>query len=508
MRSCEMCGSHMSPFQPRKRIETGEMACKGCQQRHGSLEPVVAHDSGDGETLYHCFSGDTRYVTREGVKTLAETVGTVQQVLTADPTSRKGRWVEAMIHSFGEQSLRRVTLRRNKRKKVVYATAGHQWLVRYSSDRFGSKETDRLKKGDRLPAALPPQIEVSRSDEGVRHGIVYGDGTVTGTNSSNVSLWGEKDKQLIPFFSDLPHYRSSPIQTVGGVHGVRVSAKMPASYKTVPLTDDPDYLYGWLAGYFAADGNVTKQGQAILDSANLGSLEAVQEVALRLGIATYGITSRMRMGFGKMRPLHRVEFVGSTLSEDFFLIEEHRDRYRFRKATYERLGWTVVSVEGTDRVEEVYCPRVPGTESFVLEDWLHTKQCPFCGGGSLVGRSDGTAECGFCHTSFTVQVQPERSAVPQTINGVPYDDPNLPGQPGSPAPTEQPVVPGAETPLAPDEQTDNAIFASRKRAVPGYYLTVDGVALDERSFLRHLAITHADNKVAVIAAVRAERDQA
>jgi hypothetical protein len=52
--------------------------------------------------------------------------------------------------------------------------------------------------------------------------------------------------------------------------------------------------------------------------------------------------------------------------------------------------------------------------------------CPFCGGGNVIGRSDGTIECGFCNTHFTVQVQPEFAGMPQTIDGQPYDVPGMP----------------------------------------------------------------------------------
>jgi hypothetical protein len=53
--------------------------------------------------------------------------------------------------------------------------------------------------------------------------------------------------------------------------------------------------------------------------------------------------------------------------------------------------------------------------------------CPFCGGGNVIGRSDGTIACGFCNTHFTVQVQPEFAGMPQTIDGQPYDIPGMPG---------------------------------------------------------------------------------
>lgn len=127
--------------------------------------------------------------------------------------------------------------------------------------------------------------------------------------------------------------------------------------------------------------------------------------------------------------------------------------------------------------------------------------CPFCGAGQVVARSDGTAECGFCKTSFTVQVQPSMSAVPQTINGVPHVHPDMPGsEPGTAPVDESPQEDAETTDLTNQEQDDtNSIFAKR------YYLTSEGSALDEDAYIRHLAIRHAEDRRAVIAAVRAER---
>lgn len=130
--------------------------------------------------------------------------------------------------------------------------------------------------------------------------------------------------------------------------------------------------------------------------------------------------------------------------------------------------------------------------------------CPFCGAGQVIARSDGTAECGFCKSAFTVQVQPTMPAVPQTINGVPYENPEMPGTSPGTAPVEQdPNAVGTETELAPEEQQGQGgggIFASKR-----YFLTDSGVALPGDAYLRHLAIKHADDRQAVIAAVRAER---
>lgn len=68
--------------------------------------------------------------------------------------------------------------------------------------------------------------------------------------------------------------------------------------------------------------------------------------------------------------------------------------------------------------------------------------CPFCGSGAVVGGSDGSVECGFCHTVFSVQVQPNNPSMPQTVNGQPFVPPGMPA--GEPTEMSEPKDPVAE----------------------------------------------------------------
>ncbi|HEU0130357.1 MAG TPA: RtcB family protein [Mycobacteriales bacterium] len=63
------------------------------------------------------------------------------------------------------------------------------------------------------------------------------------------------------------------------------------------------------------------------------------------------------------------------LDPEFFLVPAHRGRFERGRYAVERRGWTVVSVEETNRVEEVYCAVVEGTHSFTLEDHILTSNC-------------------------------------------------------------------------------------------------------------------------------------
>lgn len=160
--------------------------------------------------------------------------------------------------------------------------------------------------------------------------------------------------------------------------------------------------------------------------------------------------------------------------------------------------------------------------------------CPFCGGGQVVGRSDGTVECEFCGTAFTVQVQPIYSGFPQTVNGQPFPIPGMPGQVGGPPLAPGPMdalPPGAEpaddagNPFADDADTADAEggdappFAddsgsdtpppddsssgsdgpppppkgkSKTKKSSAMYRTASGARLSEAAFVEYLAVRHAD----------------
>ena len=119
--------------------------------------------------------------------------------------------------------------------------------------------------------------------------------------------------------------------------------------------------------------------------------------------------------------------------------------------------------------------------------------CPFCGGGNIWGRSDGTVVCGYCDRHFTVQIQPAHPAMPQSLDGESLDVPGMPGEVGGePEGTveeDPPEEPEAED--EPDEGDEDDEDGEQKEGK--YLLTEAGYALDEDAFIRHLALRHADD---------------
>lgn len=482
-----------------------------------------AHDSGDGVTVYHCLAGETRFLTLDGMRTLADAAGQEVLVLTSGLGEERGRWVPAHVHAFGAQRLYRVSLRRNKQTKVLYATDGHRWLVR-RPDRVLT--TLDLRPGQRLAHVRAERYTGVMDHEGVRHGFHFGDGTVhfrpNDRTYGAVTLWGAK-QDLDHFFEEVAGV-GHPVQTLAGVLGTRFTAGLKGYTKELPSLSAPaEYLYGWLAGYIAADGSVGRTGQVSLTSTVLENLEHVRDLATVLGIGTFGITSKQRVGYGsEPSTLFTLGFSAADLPRDFFLREDHLARCN-PNAT-ERFGWTVVGVESTDRTEEVYCAVVPDTQSFALEDNIHSGNCPFCGSGQVLARSDRTIECEFCHTAFTVQVQPVYPAFPQTVNGMPVQVPGMPGEIGNPAPAVDPMgdptqVAGAPAPLdqpadasddeadSEDEQEDDDESGDGPPFDKASSLrTSAGAWLGKDAYLAHLATRFTDDRATTVAAIRARQE--
>jgi GNAT superfamily N-acetyltransferase len=152
--------------------------------------------------------------------------------------------------------------------------------------------------------------------------------------------------------------------------------------------------------------------------------------------------------------------------------------------------------------------------------------CPFCGAGQVIARSDGTVECEFCHTAFTVQVQPQFSSFPQTdpVTGQPIMIPGMPGQ--IDAPGTLPGAPGGLPPGAEDDGSGNPFDdgSGAESGPPGAdegddsgddnkpdflkgssFRTAAGDMLTEEAYARHLALRFSADPEKMIETLRSSR---
>lgn len=206
----------------------------------------------------------------------------------------------------------------------------------------------------------------------VAWGFTFGDGTVPKTGYAVVPIHDSapKDRDILPFFEAF-RFRRDDARGKTEVYG------MPRGFKKLPPLDEPEsLLYSWLAGYFAADGDIDKDGLAGISSSSRENLEFVEDLCARIGVTTLGIEENTygQASFSSGKSWYYLKFPVGSLPEHFFVLASHRARWRPR--TVSAAKWRVVDVRPTGVVEPIYCASVEGTETFTLSDYILTGNTP------------------------------------------------------------------------------------------------------------------------------------
>ncbi len=343
-------------------IHRDRQSAKAIELMNDIIAFLTVHDN--------CLAGDTEVITLNGTRRIKDLVDFSPTLLTG---ALSGLWREAEVKSFGNRTLVDVHLKRNRSTKIVSCTDSHRWLVRGDNHQRSEVRTEDLVAGmklvstfGRLPGLVMP------SPVGVCAGLVFGDGTVDWKiigAGSKLTLCAAKQRYL-------PYFAAFPTAIVPEI-GTKVSG-LPRLWKLAPpMQESVSYLYGWLAGYFAADGSVSKIGSPSIVSHSRDDIFVARDVAYRLAFPTLGVTSHTPAGgsgYKSNRTAYRLNFPVGGLPLEFFLNPEHRSRAH---APSERHGslmpdWKVISVKQTNRVEEVFCAVVPEEHTFTLSDNLLT----------------------------------------------------------------------------------------------------------------------------------------
>lgn len=341
-----------------------------------------------GRANYACFRGDTRVLTWDGARRIADLARDGYAVLLDGDRD----WVKAEVKSFGHQQLWRIRLTRDGVVKEIFTTKEHRWFVNPNANfaRHDETVTAELSPGSKLAHLAPLNVVTDSrlvpSPQGIAHGIVFGDGTNFGRRgfrrgvSGTLALYGDK-KELHRFFPLNRWTEFDPGEKYRDRLAIRIS-DIPNGYKTMPSLDEsPSYLYGWLVGLMATDGSVSKSYS--ISSSRREVLQHVRDICTQLGVITYPISSRSRVGIHQdvESEIYSVTIAAETVSDDFLVRSDHivARSVHIDKRTYRQWRaarrWTVVSVEPTEEIEEVYCAVVPTTQSFVLEDNILTGNC-------------------------------------------------------------------------------------------------------------------------------------
>jgi DNA primase len=211
----------------------------------------------------------------------------------------------------------------------------------------------------------------------VLHGITFGDGTRgTGydgrTRFCSVALCndpnGVDSRELAALFEEAGY--TANIR--GDMQQVQFYG-LPEHWKQLPAADEsPEYLRGFVAGWFAADGHIGNT--TTISSVRHEALEWLQAIAPRAGLATSTVIGEHRSESG-VAPVtwYTMALVRETLDEAFFVLGAKRER--FTPAKFAK-HWKIVSVRNTGKVEPVYCMEVTSNAPyFVLEGNILTHNC-------------------------------------------------------------------------------------------------------------------------------------
>jgi hypothetical protein len=331
-----------------------------------------------------CFTADTEIVTRSGIRAIGSLVGTSPTLLVPvrqdSGLAGSGVWREAPVRSYGMSQVMEVALHRGRATKVVKATPSHRWFVvdsRRANSNMTSHETttEGLRPGDRLrPIRSHSGTGVKRIPFAQAQGFVYGDGSRNYVSFHKRG--GDKVRDVLPLFA------GCEVHDDGNSYRV---TQIPSLWKEPPdFRESASFLLSWFSGYFAADGSVSKRGQAVIVSASRESMEVVRSVCAIVGVRCSPIIAKLRKrvplpqgGEALNHTLYSVNIRVADLPDWFFIQGQHRTRANFTIRLDDQRDWVVTSVTLVDGEQEVFCAEVPEVGAFALSDDILTGNCPF-----------------------------------------------------------------------------------------------------------------------------------
>ncbi len=290
----------------------------------------------------NCLSGDTEFLTKEGVFTLREKVE--QQVQILSPVSND--WETAQVQYFGQQRLNKITFSniRGKSKKTwtIRATAEHRWPL------TDGVVTSHLVVGDYV-AARYQHLDIPHTKEGETHGMVFADGSQKELKNGfahQLRLCGKKAMHRDHFSEDYP-ITYPPFANGDPI----VYIKSERSLKELPTENDPiEYIIGFIKGWTRLDAHFGSVFQ--IHSINKEAIEFFIKYAPYCGYVVSGEIkyTDAPSNFGERKPLYWVNFSN-----------------RFP-------GFKVVDIQA-DVIEDVYCVVEPKHKQFYLADGIATGNC-------------------------------------------------------------------------------------------------------------------------------------
>lgn len=312
-------------------------------------------------SLQNCFSADTEFVTSQGIKKFADfNDGDTVVIKGADS------WKGATVKQFGEQDLVELrVLRGMKGSSTIRTTPNHRWIV---CDKYGRgnkiKLTSELQAGDYLKktSTKTNMHNLKMCKVGIQHGLVFGDGHYNKNAKCCAFVpCGDAREEYIKLF-----HETEVATEISG---------LPYNWKELPSFDyNKHYIYGFMAGWFAADGSVSKNGGLILCNKSRETLMYAKGLLAKLDIYCGDpILNREISPFdGSPSTLYKLTIFRENVNSDFLLLAKHKKNW---KEYSRRLNWRVESVGPVVSREKVWCVVEPENEEFALSNGILTKNC-------------------------------------------------------------------------------------------------------------------------------------
>lgn len=320
------------------------------------------HDAPSTSYIPYCFSGETKIITKSGIKRLDELVDKDVVVL-----NKLHGWEAATVKNFGVNKLRKLVLERRGVTKEIYVTGNHRWFVKFRSK--GAPNvliTDKLKEGMKIPFTSGRLwTSINPSPFGVAHGYYMGNEAVG--ESQRVNFVGDKSA-LIPYFSPTKVFRTDLGYAAQGI---------PKSFYELPsLNENYEYLLGWLSGFFAATGTVHRRNGCKIETQNKEYIDFARDAMCVIGMPVGEVVAEDSIDpvTRKIITTYRLNVPMESIKKDFLIRPSHRRRYVKDFAKIDE-PWIVKSVSETDREEDTYCVVAPITESFTLDNNVLTHNC-------------------------------------------------------------------------------------------------------------------------------------
>lgn len=297
------------------------------------------------EPINNCFSGNTSFVTSDGVRRFKDCVEG-EEVLVVD---KNGNWQKATVRRYGKQKMQIVELQSGRTIKTVKCTYNHRWVLKDGT------VTTNLKIGDRLYCTPPQQNKFKILPKYFCMGFVIGDGcdyTHSG-EGVQVRLCGDK-AQYVKYFLSAGY-------TIGQVNNSNdiICYKKGFAYKNNFITTkawkylSQEELYSLFEGYYAADGFKDRNG---ISTANPYLAEMIREISSVTGRYVYS---------------EKINTKPTNYSANRILYE-----FRFCKYQPSNKNWIVKNIIRNDQSQyDAWCVEEPNTHTFTLDGGIITGNC-------------------------------------------------------------------------------------------------------------------------------------